>query len=53
LFFEVCAGLFGGFACDAFLPGVLVFLEHLFNQEGDRAFAFCGFADFGGWGEEA
>jgi hypothetical protein len=46
-------GLFGGFACGAFLLGILVLFEHFFNQEGDRALAFYSFAYFGGWGEEA
>jgi hypothetical protein len=32
---------------------MLVLFEQFFNQEGDRALAFCGFADFGGWSEEA
>jgi hypothetical protein len=27
-----------------------VAFEHLVDQEGDGAFALCGFADFGGWG---
>ena len=31
----------------------LVVFEDLFDQEGDAAFAFGGFADFGGWGEVA
>ena len=32
---------------------LLVALEELLDQEGDGAFALCGFADFGGRGEGA
>ena len=46
-------GLLAVFGCGAFLRCVLVFFEHFFDQESDDAFAFCGFADFSGWGEEA
>jgi hypothetical protein len=28
-------------------------LHHAFDQEGDGAFALCGFAYFGAWGENA
>jgi hypothetical protein len=35
------------------LPGLLVAFEHLLDQEGDGAFALGGFADLGGWGEDA
>ena len=45
--------MFYGFACGVFLLGILVLFEHFFNQEGDRALAFYGFAYFGGWSEEA
>jgi hypothetical protein len=37
----------GGFFCVCFI------LQHLFEELGDGAFAFCGLADFGSWGEDA
>ena len=37
----------GGFFCGGFL------FEHLLEKLGDGAFAFCGFADFSGRGEDA
>jgi hypothetical protein len=36
-----------GWDGDGFLLVLLVAFEQLFDQEGDGAFALCGFADFG------
>ena len=42
-----CLGV-GGFFC-----GCLLGLQHGFEELGDGAFAFCGLAEFGAWGEDA
>jgi hypothetical protein len=33
--------------------GLFFALHHPFQQESDGAFALCGFAYFGAWGEDA
>jgi hypothetical protein len=46
----------GGLGGNFIAAGVRFFvfaLQHFVEELGDGAFAFCGLADFGAWGEDA